>query len=151
LTTFVHHFFFSLFNSCFSFSFFFFFTFQLLFLFFFFSFFHNQFFVVFPNFFIFLLVNYKSDEIDANIMLTSVGRWPLFMVIRKKFWFFIGSTWVTKEDNFFLDKETWPHIISTDDCFNFKSFNPKGKKINHIRGCPLFALTFFCIIFFFLS
>ena len=48
----------------------------------------------------------------------------------------------------FLDKETWLHIISTRDCFNFKSFNPKGKKINHIRGCPYFALTF-CIIFYF--
>jgi len=50
--------------------------------------------------------------------------------------------------SFFLDKETWPHIISIHDCFNFKSFNPKGKK-NHIRGCPYFALTSFCIIFYF--
>ena len=57
LTTFVHHFLFS--------------TFQLLFLFFFFFFFCI---INFFSFQIFLLVNYKSNEIDANIMLTSVGR-----------------------------------------------------------------------------
>jgi len=55
LTTFLHHFF-SLSNSCFSF------------------FFAITNFFVFPNFLFFLLVNYKSNEIDANIMLTLVAR-----------------------------------------------------------------------------
>jgi len=52
--------------------------------------------------------------------------------------------------SFFLDKETWSHIISSHDCFNFKSFNPKGKKFNHIRGCPYFAFTFFVLFSIFL-
>ena len=130
LTTFLHHFF-SLSNSCFSFL-------------------HNQFFLSFQTFF--LLVNYKSNEIDPNIMLTSMGRWPLFRVIKKKFWFFIGSKWVTKEDHFFLDKER-SHIISTHDCFTFKSFNPKVKKKSitlDVAPClPLLFLYYF--LFFLLS
>jgi len=28
---------------------------------------------------------------------------------------------------FFLDKETWPHIISSHNCFVFKKVNPKTR------------------------
>ena len=51
--------------------------------------------------------------------------------------------------SFFLDKETWPHIISTHACFNFKSFNPKGKKIQSHQRLPLLCLYFFLYYFLF--
>ena len=49
--------------------------------------------------------------------------------------------------SFFLDKETWPHIISTHDCFNFKSFNAKGKKIQSHQRLPLLCPYFFFVLF----
>jgi len=133
LTTFVHHFFF---------------TFLLLFLFFFF-FALPIFFLSFQTFLLFLLVNYKSNEIDANIMLTSVGRWPLFRVIRKKFWFCIGSKWVMKEDNFFLIKKHGHTSFQLMIVLISKALIQMGKKSITLEVVPCLPLHFFVLFLFF--
>jgi len=43
---------------------------------------------------------------------------------------------------FFLDKETWSQIISTHDCFTFKSFNSKEKIQSHSKNNLFFPLFF---------